>query len=817
MTCGTRAVRLLTAIAATCAVLGGGCAECRIPRIDPTGERLFLPGPEPANPHVKKIPGAPHPWDPVELILTPRNTIAPVGSEVVLLAGVRGTDNYLRTNERVEWQIASGGVGEFVDFEHATLHDYLCFDFTHPHKVNSTYVITSTSRRYLRLTRGTPTPADDVNVLRGQTWVSVTSPVEGTSHVTAFAPDVYGWEARKQTATIHWVDAQWRFPPPAINPAGSRHVFTTLVMRKTDQAPCVDWRVQYTIADGPPAGFAPSGAPSVEVETNAAGQASAEIFQTQATPGTNRISIQIIRPAQAGGLGGARLVIGGGFTSKTWSAPGLYLRKTGPAVGSVGATLTYRIEVGNSGDMPADGVVLTDEVPDEVSVMSTNPPCQPTGRTLQWQVGRVGPAERRVFEVNFRAERAGSITTCAEVAAVGGLQAKQCVTTSISLALPPGAAAPGAGCPVPSTATAAALDVRILGPERVNVGDTATFEIVVTNRGTSTATGIVIKDRFDPGLVHERYPSPIRKSLGEDLLPGQSKRIGVELRAVQAGRLCQSVEVTASGGIVASAEACVTAVEAGAAGPTQPPGAATPLSVKVTGPASAAVGENVDFFVELSNDGYRPLTNVKMSVDFDLALDPKQASEEQAGSEGESLYWTTASLSAGQKKTYQIRCVCSRQSARACIRVKVASTEATAAQQEACLAIRAQAAAPPSGLSLTVTALHEPVAMGKELTYVIRVTNNGRSEDSQVVVKATVPSQMLLARLGTTGPTRANFDGQTVTFDPVERIGAGEVLSYRIRVQARQTGDARLQADVRSNAQRQPVTAEARTTIVGGE
>jgi uncharacterized repeat protein (TIGR01451 family) len=814
MTCGRQAVRLLLAIAAVCAVLGGGCAESRIPRIDPTGERLFVASPEPAHPHIKNVPGPPHPWDTVELILTPRNTIAPVGSEVVLLAAVRGPDNYLRTNERVEWQIASGGVGEFVDFEHGTFHDFLVGDFTRPRKVNGTYVIGSTSRRYLRLTRGTPTPADDVTVLRGQTWVSVTSPVEGTSQVTAFSPDVYGWEARKHTAMIHWVDAQWRFPPPAINPAGSRHVFTTLVMRHTDQAPCVGWRVQYTIADGPPAGFSPSGAPSVEVETNAAGQASAEIFQQQPTPGTNRIAIQVIRPPQAGGPGGARLVVGSGFTSKTWSAPGLSLRKTGPAVGSVGAALTYRIELANSGDMPADGIVLTDEVPEEVSVMSTNPPGQSSGRALQWQVGRLGPAERRVFEVNFRADRPGSITTCAEAVAAGGLRAKQCVTTSIALAVPPTATAPGPGCVGPSVAAAGVLDVRILGPDRVNVGDTATFEIVITNRGASTATGIVIKDRFDAGLVHERLSSPIRRLLGEDLPPGQSKRIGVELRAVQAGRLCQSVEVTGNGGIVASAEACVTAVERGAAGP---PAAAGPLSVKVTGPSSAAVGEDVDFFIELGNDGYRPLTNLKVSSEFDLALDPKGAREPVAGYEGDALYWTMASLSPGQKKTYQVRCVCSKEAARACIRVTVTAAEAAVAPQVACLAIRAQAAAPSSGLSLTVSALHEPVAVGKELTYVIRVTNNGRTDDEQVVVKATVPSQMLPARLGTTGPSRANFDGQTVTFDPVERIAAGGVLTYRIRVQAKQTGDARLQAEVTSRAQRQPILSEARTTIVGGQ
>jgi len=566
MACGRRGIRVATAAVAVCAVLAGGCAGFGVPRIDPSGERLFLPPQEAAHPKFKNVPGAPRPWDTVELILTPRNTIAPVGSEVVLLAGVRGPDRYLRTNERVEWSIEPGGVGEFVDFDHGSCWDVMVGDFNSPRKTSGTFVVTSTSRRYLRLTRGTPTPNDDVLVNRGQTWVTLRSSVEGTSHVTAYAPDVFGWDQRKQGATVHWVDAQWRFPAPAINPAGSRHVFSTLVMRQTDQQPCVGWRVQYTILDGPPAGFAPGGAPSIEVETDAAGQASAEIVQQQPAPGTNRIAIQIIRPAQAGGPWGSRLVVGSGYTSKTWSAPGITLRKTGPALASVGATLTYRIELANSGDMPADGIVLTDDVPEELSYMSSTPAGQLTGRTVQWQVGRLGPAERRIFEVNLRADRPGNVSPCAEAVAAGGLRAKECVTTSISLAVPQPAPAPGAACVGPPAGTRALLDVRSFGPDRVNVGDTVTFEIVLANRGSATATGIVIKDTFDAGLVHEK-PSPIKRLLGEDLAPGQSRRIGVEFRAAKAGLLCHTVEVTADGGIVASARGCVTAAERGVPAP----------------------------------------------------------------------------------------------------------------------------------------------------------------------------------------------------------------------------------------------------------
>jgi hypothetical protein len=187
-----------------------------------------------------------------------------------------------------------------------------------------------------------------------------------------------------------------------------------------------------------------------------------------------------------------------------------------------------------------------------------------------------------------------------------------------------------------------------------------------------------------------------------------------------------------------------------------------------------------------------------------------------AGYEGEAVYWTLASLSPGQRKTIQVRCATTKEAARACMRVKATATGADPAQQEACIPIRSAAAPATSGLSMTVSALHEPVAVGKELTYVIQVTNGGKTEDSQVVLTVRVPDEMIPALLGMHGPTRANVQGKTVEFQPVDRFRPGDTLTYRVRVQAKTAGDVRLKAELTSRNQRQPIPAEARTTIVPG-
>ncbi len=250
------------------------------------------------------------PWDDVAVQLRPQEMVAPVGSEVVLVAGVCGPDGYLRTNRRLEWTIAPGSVGHFVAVEKGGTVDLLLGDFNWPRKIDATYAIGSTSRSNVRLNRGACVPETNVLVLRGEGWITLTSPVEGTSNVTVLAPEVYQWNARLKSAMVHWVDALVQYPPPAINPAGTRHVFTTTVTRHSNQSPCEGWRVRYEITGGPPAGFSPDGAAVIEVPTNSAGQASVEIFQKQPAHGTNKICIQVIRPADTPGAGGKKLVVG---------------------------------------------------------------------------------------------------------------------------------------------------------------------------------------------------------------------------------------------------------------------------------------------------------------------------------------------------------------------------------------------------------------------------------------------------------------------------------------------------------------------------
>ena len=260
----------LTVIAAAlCAAGMTGCNSFQTSGIDPSGEHIFLPPPPPATVATAATPD-PQSVEravfrrsdgPVALGRRRRADRArpdgrAVGSEVVLIAGVLGPDGYLRTNRRLEWSIAPGSVGEFVAVEQGTGIDLLLA--TSIGRTRSAPPRPSAAPRGATLgsTEARATPEDDVFVAAAKAG-SPTSPLEGTSQVTVVAPEVYHWDARIKSATAHWVDAVVQYPPPAINPAGTK----PRVHDDGDAAhePIAVRELDRSVRDrrGPPAGFLP--------------------------------------------------------------------------------------------------------------------------------------------------------------------------------------------------------------------------------------------------------------------------------------------------------------------------------------------------------------------------------------------------------------------------------------------------------------------------------------------------------------------------------------------------------------------------------
>lgn len=818
-------------------------------------------GANPGNSTQPMLAGAAGPPQP-GLSISPGRVVAPVGSEVVMVASLCAVDGYMVTSQPVEWMIDQGGVGAFISAGERGTFDCLNLLRGLPRKVDATYALNTTVRRTQRLDRGTPVPFDDVEIQPGQAWVTVSSPVEGTTNLTAYAPEVPEWDRRQKTATIHWVDAQWNFPPPAINPVGTRHTFTTFVNRQTDGSPIQGWIVRYEIVGGPRAQWASNGSTVIEVPTNELGQAAAEMQQAEQVSGTNQVNVQIIRPADANG--GRRFVVGSGSTTKTWTKASLCINTIGPMQAAVGTTASYRIEINNPSTATATNVVVTDAPPRSLTYQSSTPTADASPSGQEWKLGNIMPGETKSIEVQFRVGEAGNFNYCATVTADGGCTASDCITTN------------AAG------AEARPLDVRINGPASANVGSSVEYQIEVINIGTTTATGLIVTDTFDSGLEHAVSASPIERDL-KDLAPGQSERFNVQFRVTKAGQLCQLVEVRGAGGLRSSNRTCLTAIVPGGSRFDDDTGSVTEprlrdrtetqpaprsaytgphLTVKKTGPVRKRVGETAEFAIEVTNDGSETAHNLRIADNYDQSLDPVAATDGWVISGG-ALVWTVGELEPGKTIKRQINCECLQPTFNACNRVTASADGVAAVSDEACLEIsRTQdplrpsedpdespppitsspitpnpirpdtnttpanprprfepaprergGIAPATGLTLNVSEQRDPVRVGEETEYQLVLANRTTANDRNVRLSIEIPENMAL--VGVEGPVRApKILTHSADFEPIAELRASESLSFKIRCRAVEPGDGRFTAKATSENQPSGVRAEEPTQAV---
>lgn len=332
----------------------------------------------------KRLPG-PGPM----IVVEPRSIVAPVGSEIVLVGSYVGKGcEYLRVDQPLEWNL--DGTGHFLTTNPGRI---LHCDLLHTQKVSDQCIKTVTTDKLWRIHRGTSTPADDISILKGQSWVTVQSGAEGTSSVTVLAPNIDNWKNRSTTAQIHWIDALFEFPVSGMAPTGEGRVLTTTVVRRTNpDQPRVNWIVRYEILSGPPAGFGPEMSQTVETATDPSGQAKVILNQRTAAAGSNRVAVKIIRPATASF---DRTLVAEHTFMQSWtmnSILGIQLAQQ-PTV-KLNTPTPFRVEAVNLSSTPQDAFVRLD-LPPGISYVSSNPKASFNGSTLTWILKSI-PAKNKI-------------------------------------------------------------------------------------------------------------------------------------------------------------------------------------------------------------------------------------------------------------------------------------------------------------------------------------------------------------------------------------------------------------------------------------
>jgi uncharacterized repeat protein (TIGR01451 family) len=756
--------RCLTPLLAAGLALLGGCFGVSqnpsyFPYLLPTGDIIRTHAKPPGSGYFAN-------FDPcaVRLEVRPLEATNPVRAQHVLIATVYDATGKPRRKRRVEWMLE--GVGSIVEVDESGLFP------GRGYKVDNQYAVSYTDYSEHRITRGNADPNDDFVLRPGQTWCVISSPVEGDTYVTVYAPGIYNWDAHKVTVAQRWVDAAWVLPTPAVNRAGTEHALATRVFRHTDRQPLAGYRVRYRLLDGPPAVFLPDRAPEAVATSDLNGIAGVTLAQVSPQTGVNRIGIEIIRPPDPSSPSGVGIVIGRGETTKEWQAPQVSLAVTGPPTAALGQEIPYTITVTNTGPVEVQAMTVRNAVPEGVQYVRSDPPAVLEGNQLTWTLGVLPPGRAHTLQVVFRSTRVGPVTNCAAVETVEGLRDEKCATTQIA---------------TPQ------LTVTLIGPATAAPNVAIPYRVTVTNPGGSPATNVLLTASFDAGLEHETRANPVELPLGT-LDPGASRTLPLALTPRQLGPLVTRVLATADGNLRATAEHTVLVQRA-------------QLSVTKTGPARQYVDRPVVWSIRVVNTGEAPLTNVVVrdTLPAELAFLTATDGGQLTGTE---VVWNLGTLQPRDERVVRVTTRTAQLTRQA---VNVAVVTADPGVQE-----RAEAAIEILGVpafDLDIVKVGDPVVIGDKVTYRISVTNRGSLPANQVEVIATVPLQMRVT--GANGPSPHRMEGPRVVFPPLDGVQPQQTVTYTIEAQAVQLGDVRVQAELRARTLVEPVIKEVSTQIVG--
>lgn len=560
------------------------------------------------------------------LMLSPNRVVAPVGGEVVMLAGLCGNDGYLVTGEPIEWMLTPESVGTFIQI--APDDANMLQRFTNKNeieKVSGSFARGLTRTKPATITRGTLTTRDDVQLSAGQAWATISSPTEGVSRITALAPESDCWDQRKATTTIYWVDARWTFPAPQIAAAGSPVTLTTRVTRSEGTIPAVGWKVRYTNLTPELGGFAPSGSPVAEAVVDESGNAVATLIPNPGTAGTATIHMEVIRPAGIDDNIPA-LPLGSGQTIVTWNAPRLELKAGAPAVAGFDQPITVFANVSNPGNMATGKVDVSVELPPGVRFIESDFAVTQMGSNITWSYEEGIPAgvqadialtvaSRAPFQLQFTARDQAN-----------GLVANDIVRVNVS---------------IPSME----LKVRPAdGLERITVGDTTKFLIDLLNTGTQPLENVQLEVAGDSGMNElNQGIATVFNTRNGPLESGETWQVAVDYNVFQPGQRCVVVTATADAQAPVTSQACVTAVN---------PVPVTPAVITdIAGLSRVSVGDTPLFRYFVQNTGRVPLTNILLTVTFPSQLDYVTSTEGNDKSQL-GLYqvkWLIESLEPGKR------------------------------------------------------------------------------------------------------------------------------------------------------------------------
>jgi len=437
-----------------------------------------------------------------------------------------------------------------------------------------------------------------------------------------------------------------------------------------------------------------------------------------------------------------------------------------PEFATVGSP--YPVEISITARKECADVMVTQTLPCSSEFVKSEPPATPDkNNSLHWSFPHLVCGETQTICVWIKPMKEGCCLAAATVCACPQL----CAYTRC-------------GQPV--------VCIKKWGPETACLYCPVSYSIEVCNSGSATAYDVVVQDTVPEGLSHESGLKCLTYNLG-NLCPGEKKNFRVDFCAAKRGCVTNIATVSFCGGPKCSAEATTLINE-------------PCVQVTKTGPDWAYICKPVEYTITVTNPGDLILHDV--IVDDVSPIGTTIVAAPGAEICCNRAIWCIPQFCPGETKTFNVTV---RSQVAGCLTNKVTvTTNSDCGQCTSC----AEATTCWKGIAaphMCMVETVDPICVGESSTYRVCITNRGSADDSNV--KLVIKFSKELTPQSFTGPTSGRIVGNSVEFDPLDKLGIKQSVEYSVTVKAISAGDARAEATLSSDTLTIPVSDVENTHV----
>jgi len=434
----------------------------------------------------------------------------------------------------------------------------------------------------------------------------------------------------------------------------------------------------------------------------------------------------------------------------------------------VGEECAFDLIVKNNGDVKLEEIEVDAFFPQTVRLTAARPKPSSAADRVTWKLSTLDPGAEQKLSVKLIPSRRGEIELSSKVRFTGKTAGKFVVAEPV-------------------------IGVTVDGPDEVLIGEPVAHVIKIANTGTGTAREVSLEALIPEGLKHPR---------GERLLlevgsleEGEVREVRLALAAVEGGD--QTIKLAAESSNALRQQQTVKLMVA-----------APSLALNIDGPGLRYKGRRGVYKLVVENDGTAVSENVRVRHRLPNGFEFIKADNNgKFDTDSRVIDWFLGAMKPGDKQELSVQLSAVNFGE---FTHEVAAISEQGAQAIAELDTRVEGTA---ALALEIVDLDDPVEVGADNAYEIRVKNRGSIAAGNVGVAFELPKGVKF--VSAKGPSDHVVEKGIVFFRSVQNLKPDQEVTYQIQVQGSTAGNHRFRARLASDSIQEPLIFEELTKYYG--